>query len=398
MPEENAKDRSSSGNKPGEKKPTVIGENKDLSKPPVLTPTVLGKKPASPPPASPTVIGGGRPPAPKQPAKAHQELKPTVLGGGAPPASTRPAGSATIGGGQPAQTATLQVEPTAMPSTPPATPVKAKPPVVTHPSAMPGTVRKVVEVEVSALEKLFPGTPVEILTKARLILGATVLELLTDAKCMQWGEDEQRCFGQLTDKSTQLIGNQAVQDGGRHLVRLNAILTEIGDALKGKPNGGGLFRRAANPKKEFEEHIPELNQLKALLEKLLPRLNENRSDLAALSAEFEELSVKLAGSSIAARYIADQLQSDNKMAHFLTERSNSLTEAAAYIQQGNLLRKQTLNNVDLLIAQVRDTVLTRVPVWLESVTVVLQKPTQTDTDLYGLRQGLDGILIEIGRN
>jgi hypothetical protein len=338
----------------------------------------------------PTVIGVGS--TTNILEQAPQGAKPTMIGGG--PAPSHPITPTRIGGEHlkaetPQGVKPTAISPTSLPSAPPPS---DKPIVLSAPSAIPGTVRRGIEVSIEELSKFFPGTPVETLKKAQEILKRTVLELLTDAQCALWGAETQKRFGDLTERSLQITSANVVQETSRHLSRLYAILQELGEAFQGK-GSGLMFWKKENPWEQFQEVSTEIRQLRQLLNQQLPAIIKSETETMSLSGEFEILSLDIDAEGLAGRYLAEKLLKDkDRASQTLMDRSLSLTETVAHIQQGTLLREQAANNIRQLVSRIQDGVLRALPAWIESITLTYQTANQTETDIYTLRQGLEGII------
>ena len=263
---------------------------------------------------------------------------------------------------------------------------------VTQPSAVRGTVRKGLEVSVAELEKFFPGTPREILDETQRLLKAVVPGLLTEASCIKWGEPEQRRFSELTEQSVKIVDSPIVQTCLRHTARLRILLSEIGDALNGSPEG--FLRRKADPRREYEERKAEIAQLRQILNTDLPEAANCQTALTSLTAEFEQLERELHARSLSARYLADTLPEAEKprIVQALMDRSLSLMQTVANIRQGMLMREQVANSFARLTSSIQNALLNELPVWIESVTFAFQQSSQTPTELYGLKTRLEGIL------
>ncbi|MEZ0388122.1 MAG: hypothetical protein ACAI34_13705 [Verrucomicrobium sp.] len=260
-------------------------------------------------------------------------------------------------------------------------------------TAIAGEVRKGVEVTREELLKYEPGTPPDVLEEAQRILKGVIIKLLTDAKGVQWGDERQRAYGELTEKSLKLVGLKQAQDSGRHLTRLFTLLNEINEALSKKP-AKGLFRKLNDPREEFDERKPELDQLRGLLEQALPEIAKAEAELLALADEFNKLAIAIDAESLAARYLADKLVDKDKtrLIQALEDRGASLTKTAANIRHGMVVRAQAESNLRILKLQITEGVRNALPGWIESVIIVFQQPIPTETDLYGLRAGLGDIL------
>lgn len=317
------------------------------------------------------------------------------------PTTIQPPPAKVQGEAQASAPATLRPVPTAIkPVAKPAAP--AMPPVtptVSKPSAITGEVRTGIDCTFVMLSKRFPGTKPEVLTEAQLVLQRTVLPLLNLHACLRWGEDEQMRYGELVAQSTALVGAKASQDGARHLERLHAVLEEIAKAFDDK---GNLFRKAKDPLEVYQASSQEIRQLSTIIGGLLPMVTKAHGEIIALAAEFAELEVALLGSSLAARYIVEDVWHGAKKGEpeyaALWDRSVSLLKTAAQVMQSALLRQQATDNVQRLIGQIQDGVLNMIPAWIETVTTIRQQSARTDTDLYQVKTGLADIITKVKGN
>ena len=354
----------------------------------------------TPPGRKPTVLGAGTPPgtpAPKEPETAPStpasKPKPTAIK--AQPTATVPADTAAA-----TPTSTEKSKPTAIGAPPPsAPPTPANPAYATHTTAVAGTVRKAIEVDQKALEQYFIGTPVDTIAQVRRILAGTILDTLTDVQCARWGEEEQKRYGDLTQKALDLVSADAIKDGSTHLARLFTLLKDIGDAFQQRSSQSFFsWGGTADPKDVFEQHQKELTQLWRLLDKLLPAIMDTEAKLTALTAEFEQLAPVLDAQSLAAQYLSQVLlaKSDKDMTRQNLEgRGVSLMQTVAYIRQGIVLRGEQVKSLHQLVTRIQEGVHNALPAWIQMVTMTFQKPTRTETDVYTLRNGLDNIIRQL---
>jgi hypothetical protein len=365
-----------SGCKPEKRTPTIIGGGGNGGK------------------MTPTVIPGSVPPKKEEDKKPH--LQPTTIVGSQPPASLKPAATqinpaiignkaagvvAPAGEKSPAASATV-IKPTPHPV------------VIDKPSAIVGVVRKGLEVTREELLKQFPGTDEEVVERARKQLAQVVIEVLDEGTCAQWGMAPQKEYGALVEESLQLSGDQAVQNCARHLARLLVLLTEVASAFQDN-HAGGFFRKRKNPWEKFQEIRPEIVQLAGLLSGLSPTVFDLKRKLDSLDVKYVGLIKKLDAESISARYLADKFSRSSgkeNAAQALLDRSLSLAQATAQVQQGRILRQSTVQEIGKLISRIQDGVLNKLPAWIEQVGVFQTKGALTDTDRYNCRQGIDDVI------
>ncbi len=355
----------SSGIGPGGRRPTVIGVrvmlNKESEKPAVLKPTVIGPtNPATTPLPPPTAIG-------------------------------------TI----PKATVLLKKEVQATQTPPPKAPLlPTKPTDLTKPSGIPGaTVRKGVDVSIDDLAKHLRGVSAEALEQAQKILKQTMPDSLTDTQCAMWGSERHKKFGELIEKSLKLAESPCVRDGERHLSHLHTLLEELHEALQSKNRPAGFLTsilKQKSPWEKFRDMNPELNQIRALLSQLLPKIIDAKTSLASLPSEFKTLATSLEAEAIAGSYLAKEcLKGKQTAVQVLMDRSSSLLGTVTHISQNSLSREQVISHLGQLVACIQNGVLSALPAWIDSVTLTLRRSSQTETDMYGLREGLERIIDQL---
>ncbi|MBI5003492.1 hypothetical protein HZC00_00145 [Candidatus Kaiserbacteria bacterium] len=339
----------------------------------------------------PTVIraaGSNAPRPPQSSASAPTIMRPTAIQ--QPTQSKEEAQAPTPS--TPRSTATV-IKSTAKPVASPITPM------VSTPSAIAGEKRRGIDCSFVALSKKFSGTKPEFLTEAQRVLQHTVLSLLNLNACLRWGEDEQTQYSKLVEKSTELVGSKAQHDCARHLGRMHEVLEQISEAFDDR---GSLFRRRKDPIDTYQASSQEIRQLSTVIGGLLPMITKTHGELIALAKEFVELEVTLMGSSLAARYIVEDVWGDAKQGESeyaaLWDRSVSLLKTVAQVTRGSLLRHQATDNIQRLIGQIQDGILNMLPAWIEAVTTIRQQPSKTDTDLYRVKTDLGDIIAKVKGN
>jgi hypothetical protein len=285
----------------------------------------------------------------------------------------------------------------AQPSTPPIV-------AVTTPSAIAGVARKTLNIPPRELVEAFPGTSSETLIHALRVLNGIIPDTLTDAQCARWGEETQRRFGELTQKSLLLATSKSVEDATRNIKRLFDLLRELNTAFEPQRRGilQGLWGKTDDPWTAYREHEREMQQLCALLDHTaLAELQHVVSESASLAAEFETLAVNVMAESLAARYLAEKILDPRQRVAAITaldNRSNALLETVAHVQHGAIVRDQSMGELRRLISCVQDVVLNTLPAWIEAVTYVLRKRTPTQTDVATARTELQRMVELLARN
>lgn len=345
--------------------------------------------PQTPPPQStPTVIGSGtKNEAPKQ-------IGPTILRPDPTHQTSTP------------QNVAVEKTPTRIPTAiKPADPATVKredkPVVIEKPSVIPGGVsRKGLEVTKEDLARSFPGTREEILAEAKKILSTVIMEILTEVNCRQWGIKQQERYGELVEETLRLTSSKEIKDSSRHVSRLYALLQELAITFREpEPQGFAFWKKRKNPLEVFDSNRTEIEQLSHILRQQLPAISELQAKLEDSSTEFKKLLQQLDAESIAARYLADLLTTGNDsrqaFAQRLLDRSLSLSQTVAQIQQGIILRQTTTAEIGKLVSRIQEGVLVALPAWMEQVSVVQAKSALTETEMYTFQQGLDTIVAQL---
>lgn len=376
-------DNSLSGNKP-EIKPTVMngGEAKKIvptvmkgqSAPKIVADNI---EPLRPSVMKPTIIEVKTPPR-AQTEGVAAKISPTIIKGGEKSCATMPAQE---------KPPVTQIPPTTIKSSPPKPPL-----VINKPSAITGVARKGLEITKDELLRQFPGTADAVLEKAKKLLGEIVIEILSENNCLQYGIKKQQCYGELVEKSLKLSSHKSIQDSSRHIARLFTLLQEIALTFQ-EENGNGFafWKKKDDPWEKFQIVYPEISQLTSLLNKQMPEIISIRAELNAISLEFLSLLTELDAACIATKFLSDQLKKES-VAQCLLARSLSLAQTVVNIQQGMMTRESTIRDIDKLISRIQDSVLIRLPVWIEHISLFQSKATLTETDIYSCRQELQEVI------
>ena len=361
MSEQDGRKLSSSGvSPPGARRPTIIGQA-ILSQPiqPIVT---APQEPNLQVPAqtgrTPTVISIGHTSLDVEKSKLVP-LKPTVI----PPSSAGTSKS---------------------------------PLMVSQPSVVPGVIRKGLNVTLQDLEKAFPGTPREMLTRVVQILKDTIVETLRAVTCSQWGQEAQSRYQQLVNESLKITSTTEARDGIQHLRRLYTVLEELALTLQSQGSKGLKFwGKKQTPWEKFQGCEHELDSLRQHLGQILPTLRTQQSRIEEISAEAVRVSEEIDAYSIAASHIADTLGPAHELFNHLMTQVMSLSKATAQIQEGNILRAVHAQGIDALADRIQDGVLVTLPGWIERFSLLVMQPSMSETDAYALRQSLEDLILKL---
>ncbi|MCA9356614.1 hypothetical protein H6784_04600 [Candidatus Nomurabacteria bacterium] len=354
--------------------------------PPLVPGTVSGTT------RRPTVIGD-RKGSPSHSATALQDRKPTVLGSKPAPVANRPT---TMMGESPPATVSQERKSTVISHVQPSMTVSEdapkKPFIVSKPSVIPGTVRKGFVVETADLKKAFVGSSHEVIVRAVILLRGTIVETLNTSACSQWGAIVGQRYGVLVNEALTHASSKAIRDGASHMRRLYRLLEEVAQAFQKKSSKGRFWEKAKTPWEKFHDVQAEVDQLRVLLGNVLPGLREVQVKLGNVSTDLLELSSEIEAWSIAACFLADTLGQNDQRSSHLMDQSISLAKMIALIQEGVLMREDSIREVDALADRIQEGVLVTLPAWIEKVVHVSQKTSHTETDSYTLRQGIENII------
>jgi hypothetical protein len=382
MSEKNGNNNSSaSGVTLGVRKPTVIGGNNSSKR----KPTVIGNgnstndtSNVSKSKAKPTVIGGGKP-IQNTVDSSQNKRKATVIPKGIPSTPKQPVEKP------------VSRKPTAIQSTPKQNQTSS----AKRQSVMPGTVRKTLKVEINELKQKFPATDIKVLRAAEVILGRIVVETLSNTQCVQWGVDIQKKHTSIVDESLKLTENKTVQDSLRHMGRLYEILDSIASRFSSSDQGLKFWKKLKSPWEDFNDNRAEIDQIRNILSNAGAAITDIETKLKQLSNKSTQLIVDLDASSIASEYLSGMQGMQESKSSPLLARSMALKQTVAHIKQGVTLRQANVNDISGLAMNIQDVILITLPGWIEKVALIGRKRTQTETESYGVKQGLDAILDKI---
>jgi hypothetical protein len=356
------------------RKPTVVGEGK-------LKPTVVGKGQSKPT----TIVH-----AEDVSVTAPKTIAPTTIRPGAPSPTVvrKPTAAASehapADGISPIKKITpIIVHPIAPPP----------PKVVTKPTAMAGVVRKGIEVTAAELKKKFPGDPLSAIDRAIRILQGVIVDKLTPISCSQWGVDVQRQYESLARESVRLTTSSAVQDGLKHMERLQIILKDIADSLAPQSSGFHLWGKQKNALELYHGSETELHQLRDHLQDILPSLRETQKKLGDISTKSTSLIDETNAQCIAIQYVEELLGDEDERTSHLTSQRIALLKTIANMKDGVMLRRSISRDIDSLADRIQDSVLVALPGWIDKLMLAFQaQRTVTETERYTLYEGIKALI------
>lgn len=349
-------------------KPTVIGGGKV---PKHAGPTVIGGSPTVVSTAAPTVIKPSAPQA-SQPGVAA----PTRIGGAAP---TR------IGGAAPAA---------ATPATPRAPSVMKDPSPVLSLGAiaakvqqtvgsnvvnavatvLPGSVRRYLDVSPEELKAKFPEANAYELENVR--------QLLSDEPYTTWEASDWLSFGREAQEKVSIcikdrlkyMENNDLRATSRHLLRMNAIFTEVLTAFNDK----GFF--AKSPLKAWEQSRGEVQQLEKLLGNCHVSIDKVLKGLNSLRRAEEAADATLKVHIRALQVLSESI--DPSKGNLIIGRRDALITSQAMLLEHTLSRELDEVAVSALMERVNDGVLVYLPSLYTTLARIPDKSTATDKFMF----------------
>jgi hypothetical protein len=261
------------------------------------------------------------------------------------------------------------------------------------PFVVPGTIRTGVAIEASQLMKLFPSASTEVIAVARDILSNTILESLTQEQAATWGIQDQKTYSLLVDESLTISTSATLQSCLHHMDRLQSILKSLAEAMLDAPRKGFKFWRSEKSSFELlEESLSELTQLRKELAAHLPDLKAMQSDIQRVAVNLVTLGSRLTAQSVAANYLAEQLDISEMRTQALSQQSIAMQQLTAHIQSGMMLRQSSLHTISSLVQRIQETVLIALPSWIEKISLVAQAKALNDTEQYSMGQELQTLI------
>lgn len=260
------------------------------------------------------------------------------------------------------------------------------------PTVIPGVQHQRIEVSLSDLRKLSPQTTEVVLTRARRLIEAVVVEKLTDRTAILWGHDLQQGYSTLVSGTLTLSQADVLTRVTGYLNRTMEILEAVD--LQAVCNFASTdvithyFRKGGgkiDTPEELEFARVELDQLLRLMGDALDELLALKERLETHSGRIDELGDEVEASSLAAQFLASHLQSTRPdLAQRFSERSMSLTATLAQIRGMSVLRETQIEQPLRLISAIQNVALVTLPGWIGSLTALTvlakgrRRPTQTE--------------------
>jgi len=319
---------------------------------------------------------------------ANPRLRPTVIG---------PAGASLrspAGGVPPPKDAP-----------PPARPVAAATPPVRQPTAIPGAARTRIEVAVRDLQALSPGAAGPVYEQARALIGTFIVAKASRRKAILWGHDLQQSHSALVTEMLALARSPVLRQVQGYLARMMDILGAI-DLMAACGHGrdgvvGRLFQgvnsRIDTPG-ELAKAQAELEQLLTLMGAALDPLLDLKDRLLRLSGSMDGTAVQVEAAALGALFLSERLRQDHAaLAQCFVERSISLTQTLAQMQQAGTTRELQIEQPIRLIGAIQNVALVVMPAFIGSIASITTlgasktsvSPTEAGELAYRLRDIID---------
>jgi hypothetical protein len=250
---------------------------------------------------------------------------------------------------------------------------------VTRPTAIPGVERKRIAVTAAEIEALSPGVAPETATRAVRLVQGFVIEGAHERDVTLWGHAAQQAYADIVSRTLELAQAEVLGRVRVHLARIVALLEAIDvEAACGTVRPAGLIGRlfgAAGARIDTPRALAaarvELDQLVQLTQGALDPLLGLRDALDEQVRGAEAAGREIEAAALAAAFLADHLAERQPMlSRRFLERGMSLTQSAAQIRGGGLLRAGQVEQPLALIAAIQNVVLVTLPAWLGGIAAL----------------------------
>lgn len=289
----------------------------------------------------PTVLGGRREQDETQAAAAQPmptRIKPAVM----PPTEQIPVQA-------PAEQVTPgSFKPTALPPSPAIPRHK----VAVTASAIPGVVRKTVDVSLADLEKQFPLAHPDELQSIKAILAGVSPDTWDAVTWLNYGMEVQEDVSKLVKDRLVLNDATDLRVAPRHLSQLHTLLMDVLEGLT-----GGVLRKPS--KQAWLKNEAEIRQLASLLETCLRGLMDAMGKGNALEVSSAAEITRVTAFVGAAEFLMDRIPADK--AQLLLSRQMALMTTKTLLQEHLLSLKQDESRVKELVVLIQDGVMLKLP-------------------------------------
>lgn len=326
-----------------------------------------------------TVIGGGERPAPAvtslgglggaaTPERKVVSAIPTTTLPGTPGAQPAAVALTAMPGTKPTETTRSNVE---HHPAPPATQIAVERPTPAgpvRPSAMPGSVRQVIEVSLEVLSTRFPVASKDCLTHVKAVLAAIAPASMDTVDWLRYGVAVQAEANETITRRLTLASGDASRQVPALLTRLHKLLQAVLDAME-----GGFFKKPA--KVVWQGCAAEVSQLEGMLAAGAKTLMDVLDKLLDIRKDIEEVLVRLEATYLAGEYLFEQVRDDVK--DVLQARLLAVTKTQALMQENLLALGADEVHYRELIVLVQDGVLLNLPAVCSQLASLPDKPNET---------------------
>lgn len=270
------------------------------------------------------------------------------------------------------------------------------------PTVISGVERKPIEVSVTDLKILNPGSAKIVCEKAQQLIATVVVSRIKERHAVMWGYTHQQSYVEIVNQTLVLSQNKVLRKVREYLNRTVEILSNLDLlAVSGHKSAvfGGLTKKI-DTSSELSSAQIELNQLVELMSQSMNDLLELREQFEFHVGKIGEVSVEVEASALAALFLAQHLQSENVgLASRFTDRAMSLTQTVAQIRADKTIVSIQVDQPLRLISAIQDVALVTLPGFIGSLASVVilaeSKTGMTPTEVGEINHRLRDIVSKL---
>lgn len=235
------------------------------------------------------------------------------------------------------------------------------------PSALPGIRREGLDVPIEELGAELPQASPEELRSAKGVLSGVVLEPISGAQWLEFGQAEQEELAFLVRARLEASQTAPGRTMTQHLTRLQNLLSDVLDSFE-----GGLFRKS--PEAVWQGCKQEVLQLETLLNNGIGELRKQLKGCEKQRTQVQALAGRIRATSLAAEYLCKKTADPSGV---LLSRVAALTSSQALLAEHLQHLENDITMVQELMSLVQAGVLVKLPAVYLQLATVTGKPTET---------------------
>ncbi len=254
-----------------------------------------------------------------------------------------------------------------------------------------GVERKGLAIEAAALHARHPEAGPAAVDQAMAMLAGVVPDSFSANSIEQLGRPAQESVARLIDRLLRLVDEEASRTAARHVARLLELLGDLAEVLK----PAALNWRRKSLRQALAETRPELDRLRAVLERSEAGLVDQRDRLLAMQSElqlvFDSLqSVLITLAELKARF------DDSRRQSALDQRETDVLKSLALLHTHSEQVARLEADFAQLARRIRDAVLHALPAWL-SMAASMPNESLNDTERFSLMDRLQQLILGLHR-